>query len=113
MAQPHHAEAHQPPAIHFYNKINPLWWFGNIDEPVSPDWYRPGENFRDLTWYLRNPPRQFQKLCEVSAIKMPCVAVFIPTALPIRTTAGVSPSRNGRLYICLLLTINTDGLNST
>jgi hypothetical protein len=29
------------PPIHFYNKINPIWWFGNVDEPRAPDWYRP------------------------------------------------------------------------
>ena len=48
-----------PPAIHFYNKINPLWWFGNIDEPMPPDWYRPGETDRDFLWHLRNPLTNF------------------------------------------------------
>src|SRR5262245_20297401 len=22
-------------------KANPIWWFGNADEPVAPDWYHP------------------------------------------------------------------------
>ena len=23
-------------------KLNPLWWFGNHDEPTPPAWYMPG-----------------------------------------------------------------------
>ncbi len=48
-----------PPPIHFYNKINPIWWFGNIDQPTAPDWYRPGEKDRDFLWHLRNPLTNF------------------------------------------------------
>ena len=48
-----------PPAIHFYDKINPLWWFGNVDQPSAPDWYRPGEKDRDFLWHLRNPLTNF------------------------------------------------------
>ena len=47
------------PPIHFYNKINPVWWFGNLDEPRPPDWYRPNGAARDFTWYLRNPFSNF------------------------------------------------------
>jgi hypothetical protein len=47
------------PAIHFYNKINPLWWFGNVDEPRAPEWYRPGSSFRNVAWYFRNPLANF------------------------------------------------------
>ena len=43
------------PKIHFYNKLNPVWWFGNIDEPVAPAWYRPDSKHRDFLWHLRNP----------------------------------------------------------
>lgn len=43
------------PKIHFYNKLNPLWWFGNIDEPVPPAWYRPDSKHRGFLWHLRNP----------------------------------------------------------
>ncbi len=47
------------PPIHFYNKINPLWWFGNADEPRAPAWYRPGSSFRNVAWYVRNPLANF------------------------------------------------------
>lgn len=47
------------PPIHFYNKINPIWWFGNIDEPRAPDWYRPNGHFRNFMWYMRNPYENF------------------------------------------------------
>lgn len=48
-----------PPAIHFYDKLNPIWWFGNVDQPTAPDWYRPGEKDRDFLWHLRNPLTNF------------------------------------------------------
>ncbi len=41
--------------IHFYNKINPIWWFGNIDDPVPPPDYRPHSKYRVFLWRLRNP----------------------------------------------------------
>jgi len=47
------------PPIHFYNKINPIWWFGNVDEPRAPDWYRPDGSCRNFMWYLRNPFENF------------------------------------------------------
>jgi len=47
------------PKIHFYNKINPVWWFGNIDDPIPPDWYRPDSRHRDFLWHLRNPFHNF------------------------------------------------------
>ena len=47
------------PKIHFYNKLNPVWWFGNIDDPVPPAWYRPGSQERDFLWHLRNPFHNF------------------------------------------------------
>lgn len=41
----------------WYKKLNPLWWFGNHDEPNPPKWYMPDktEGIRYLMWYLRNP----------------------------------------------------------
>jgi len=47
------------PPIHFYNKINPIWWFGNVDEPCPPAWYRPGGRCRTFMWYMRNPFENF------------------------------------------------------
>jgi len=36
-------------------KLNPIWWLGNADDPLAPDWYRPGQPFRNVIWYFRNP----------------------------------------------------------
>ena len=47
------------PKIHFPDKINPVWWFGNIDDPVPPAWYRPDSRHRDFLWHLRNPFHNF------------------------------------------------------
>lgn len=45
--------------IHWYDKINPVWWFGNIDDPIPPDEYRPRSKCRKLTFALRNPFHNF------------------------------------------------------
>jgi len=49
------------PKIHFYNKLNPVWWLKNSDDPVPPDWYRPGEKLkhRRMMWSFRNPLHNF------------------------------------------------------
>ena len=47
------------PKIHLYNKFNPAWWFGNIDDPVPPAWYRPNAKHRVFLWHLRNPFHNF------------------------------------------------------
>ena len=31
------------PKIRFFDKLNPVWWLENADEPVPPAWYRPGD----------------------------------------------------------------------
>ena len=36
-------------------KLNPIWWLGNADDPLPPDWYRAGQPFRNVMWYFRNP----------------------------------------------------------
>jgi len=49
---------HIPAATQHFDscqKLNPIWWLGNADEPVPPDWYRPGKTGRNVMWYLRNP----------------------------------------------------------
>src|SRR5439155_22746449 len=59
---PVHAVVHVPPILHRFStwqKLNPLWWFGNADDPVPPKWYRPGKRMRKLTWSLRNPGHNF------------------------------------------------------
>ena len=47
------------PKIHFYDKLNPVWWAENANEPVPPDWYRAGEKHRQLKWHFRNPFHNF------------------------------------------------------
>jgi len=53
---------HTPKQAHRFNtwqKLNPVWWFGNADEPSAPDWYLPGGRCRNLRWHLRNPFHNF------------------------------------------------------
>jgi hypothetical protein len=47
------------PTIHFYDKLNPVWWLGNIDDPMPPNWYRPEDEHRKTKWYFRNPLHNF------------------------------------------------------
>lgn len=48
----------QPPASGT-QKWNPIWWVGNADDPVPPDWYRPDQSMRGALWQLRNPLHNF------------------------------------------------------
>ena len=52
------ASVHTPP-IRTAQKWNPLWSFGNADDPAPPDWYRPGTSGRRMMWQLRNPLHNF------------------------------------------------------
>lgn len=48
--------------ISWTDKINPLWWFGNRDDPVTPDWHMPGWPYwwRQFVWlFVRNPLHNF------------------------------------------------------
>ena len=45
--------------IHFYNKLNPIWWFKNVDDPKPPAWYRPDDHHRRMKWSFRNPMHNF------------------------------------------------------
>lgn len=47
------------PRFGLRQKLNPLWWLGNADEPTAPDDYRVGEKLRTLKWHLRNPFHNF------------------------------------------------------
>lgn len=53
------AEAVVRPKPRFRQKLNPVWWLGNVDDPIPPDWYRPGKRFRKARWSLRNPFHNF------------------------------------------------------
>ncbi|HLX68603.1 MAG TPA: hypothetical protein VKV04_03155 [Verrucomicrobiae bacterium] len=58
-----HTIKKQPPAglskIHFYNKLNPVWWLKNQDDPKPPDWYKPDDKHRNFKWSFRNPFHNF------------------------------------------------------
>jgi hypothetical protein len=61
-AQPPGKEiAHNEPkvAVHTVQKWNPVWWFGNADDPEPPDWYKPEDPARHRKWHLRNPLHNF------------------------------------------------------
>ena len=45
--------------IHFYDKLNPVWWFKNRDDPKPPNWYKPNDTHRNLKWGFRNPMHNF------------------------------------------------------
>ncbi len=47
------------PEIHFYDKLNPVWWFENADDPVPPTWYLPDDPHRAIKWRFRNPLHNF------------------------------------------------------
>ncbi|HWD91219.1 MAG TPA: hypothetical protein VG938_02605 [Verrucomicrobiae bacterium] len=47
------------PKIHFYNKLNPVWWLKNADDPQPPEWYKPDDSHRRLKWSFRNPLHNF------------------------------------------------------
>ena len=40
-----------------FDKLDPKWWFGNVDDPEPPDNYRPNDAHRTFKWYIRNPFR--------------------------------------------------------
>ena len=46
---------------YWYQKLDPIWWFENDDEPRPPDDYKPNSTalLRVLAWYLRNPLMNF------------------------------------------------------
>ena len=43
----------------FWTKCNPVWWFGNADDPVPPENYRKGKCCRKFMWRMRNPCHNF------------------------------------------------------
>jgi hypothetical protein len=45
--------------ITWFDRLNPVFWLGNLDTPVPPADYLPGDQFRVLKWYLRNPGHNF------------------------------------------------------
>jgi hypothetical protein len=51
----------EQPKIHTVQKLNPVWWFKNIDDPQPPAWYRPDDKLRVTKWYFRNPMHNFTR----------------------------------------------------
>ena len=47
------------PKIHIYDKLNPVWWLENADEPTPPAWYLPDDRHRAVKWRFRNPLHNF------------------------------------------------------
>jgi len=45
--------------ISTWAKFNPVWWYGNIDDPEPPGWFRPDEQHRVGKWRARNPFHNF------------------------------------------------------
>lgn len=41
------------------DKFNPVWWFGNADDPEPPADYIPDSKFRKTKWAFRNPFHNF------------------------------------------------------
>ena len=51
----HHPSVHIAPGM----KWKPTFWWGNLDDPIPPEWYRPGDPRREKKWYYRNPLHNF------------------------------------------------------
>ena len=47
------------PPIRSAQKWNPLWGFGNADDPEPPGWFHPGSPNRRWLWQMRNPLHNF------------------------------------------------------
>jgi hypothetical protein len=53
-SQPNSYAAEEQPRVDLLDKLNPLFWVGNIDDPVPPAKYRPDDPLRKARWHLRN-----------------------------------------------------------
>ncbi|GEM_PF-653029 len=49
----------RPKNISTWNKLNPVWWYGNLDDSEPPAWFKPGEERRTAKWRARNPFHNF------------------------------------------------------
>ena len=47
---------HRPTTI---QKLNPVFWFGNLDDPQPPAWYASDDAARGRKWYRRNGLHNF------------------------------------------------------
>jgi len=37
--------------VSIWQKLNPLFWVGNLDDPIPPEWFTGSK----LAWFIRNP----------------------------------------------------------
>lgn len=74
-------------------KINPIWWFGNDNEPDPPEWHKPGANrlWRKVSWYLRNPLENFGNYVIGVVDRNYTVGGDWPVMSPTRMEAGQGP----------------------
>lgn len=91
-----------------WNKMNPVWWFLNDDEPDPPEWQLPGKPFviRQLSWYLRNPLQNFGKyvlgVADRNYVVVGTAPVYATTwsdVDPVKTGWKVSTIRADGLYL--------------
>lgn len=47
------------PKIHSGDRVNPVWWFKNVDDPQPPGDYLPHDHNRHLKWRFRNSFHNF------------------------------------------------------
>jgi hypothetical protein len=54
---PQTAHMPQPVRNDYWRKLDPIWWFGNVDDPEPPASFRQGDPrpLRLALWYVRNP----------------------------------------------------------
>ena len=52
-------QTNPPAAPGKFQKWNPVWWFGNVDDPVPTPDYRPNDPHRQGKWYCRNSLHNF------------------------------------------------------
>jgi hypothetical protein len=97
------------PKIHFYNKLDPIWWLENADEPVPPNWYLPDDQHRVLKWHFRNPFHNFNFYVIGVADKKLSAAAFILNGIPIRTAGGILRSRGAGWRPCRSFRMNAKG----
>ena len=90
------------PPIHFYDKLNPVWWLGNVDDPVPPNWYQPEDEHRKTEMVFPHLAPHGILIFTSSAWRtnISPVADNFPNAIPIRAAAGTSPCHAGSSCCC-------------
>jgi len=45
--------------VSFWQKLNPFFWVGNLDDPIPPEWFHGSK----LAWFIRNPFHNLMFYC--------------------------------------------------